>query len=352
MAFDRLEHGFLRQAFYEFEFVFVLRDGFIGLERLVRIHAHGGHLFAEYLLADGFDHLVAVHVHAQVALDRALRLGFGRRQDAGHHVGILGDRVQVRRRAAHVEHDAVADAVVQQLRAFHDRAGGRDDGTVHHVAHVLHARRAGDVILEGILDDLAAGFDVQFVDLGIDVFDIVKRHAALFVEDELHFLLVFDVACVDHGHLQPHGAQHFRVVDGGVAFAVVHAARQQDQVRLDLLDLRQVASAQPSCGHVVDDAARTERRFLRGFRGHVVNQAVDGHLQTAGSGGRGQHLVVFERIDVGLLLQVFDRAGQADAHVALQDGRGRLTLREEHGMVGIQILERVYDCCGGADLGY
>ena len=260
--------------------------------------------------------------------------------------------MQVGGGAADIQNDNIADAVVEQLGAFHNGAGSRDDGAVHHVAHVLHARSPGDVILEGVLDDLAAGLYIQLVDLGIYVFDIVKRHAALLIEDELHFLLIFYVAGIDNGNLQPHGTEHFRVVDGRVSFAVVHASRQKDEVGLDLLDLRQIAAAQFPCGHVVDDAARTQRRFLCCLGRHVVDEAVDGHLQTACRGGSRQHLVVFQRVDAGLFLQIFHSAGQADAHVAFQYGGGRLTLGKEHGVVGVQVFKCVYDGCGGADLGY
>ena len=352
VAFHSLQDCFFREPFHQLNFIFVLGDGLVGLQSLVRVNAHGLHLLAEFLLADGFDHLVAVDVDAQIAFHGPLRLGFGGRQDAGDHVGVLRYGVQVGGSAAYIQHDNVADAVVEQLGAFHDGAGGRDDGPVHHVAHVLHARGPGDVVLEGILDDLAAGLHIELVDLGIYVFDIVKRHAALLVEDELHFLLIFDVAGIDNGYFQSHGPQHFRVVDGRVSFTVVHASRQKDKIRLDLLDLRQVRSAEPSCGHIMDDAPRAERRFLRRLGRHVIDEAVDGHLQTAGCGRSRQHLVVFQGVDARLFLQVFDGAREADAHVAFQDGGGRLTLGKEHRMIGVQIFKGIYNCRGGADLGY
>ncbi len=260
--------------------------------------------------------------------------------------------MQVGGGAADIQNDNIADAVVEQLGAFHNGAGGRDDGTVHHVAHVLHARGPGDVVLEGILDDLAAGLHVELVNLGIYVFDIVKRHAALFVEDELHFLLIFNVAGVDNGNLQSHGTEHFRVVDGRVSFAVVHASCQKDKIGLDLLDLRQIRSSEASCSHVMDDAACAQRRLLGRFRRHVIHEAVDGHLQAAGGGRSRQHLVVLQGVDAGLFLQVFDGAGQADAHVAFQNGSGCLTLGKKHRMVGVQVFKGVYNCRGGADLGY
>ena len=184
-------------------------------------------------------------------------------------------------RTANIDDQAVADAVIQQLRTFHNCARCRDDRTIDHVSDVLHARRLGDVVLEGLLNDLAARFDVQGVDLRIDIIDQIELLSALLIEDQFHFILIFNIAGIHNRGMQSHIADHFGIIDCGIPFAVVHTTRDQNQIWVDFLDSRQIASSQSADCNIVNDAARAKCRFSRRLGGHIINQSVDGHLQAA-----------------------------------------------------------------------
>ena len=145
--------------------------------------------------------------------------------------------------SAYVDGHDLSQAVVQKLRALHYRSRCGDDGSVDHVSHVLHPGRLGDVVLEGRLYDLSAGFHIKLVYLGVNVVHQVEFLAALLIEDQLHLLLVLYVSGIYDGDVKPHGAYHLSVVYGRVSFSVIHASCDQDQVGLDLFDLLEVSAS-------------------------------------------------------------------------------------------------------------
>ena len=138
------------------------------------------------------------------------------------------------------------------------------------------------MLLKSILYNLSTRFYVEVVDLRIYVFYVVKLLSAFLVENQLHLFLILDISRIDDRRLQSQAADFFRIFDGRVPFAVVHAAGDQDQVGIDFLDLCQIGSAQLSGGNVVDDASCAESRLLCRLSRHIVDQTVDRHLQSSG----------------------------------------------------------------------
>ena len=351
MPFDCPQNSFFGQTFDQFKFVFILRDRYISFQCFIQIDVQFFLTFlAQFFFADGLDDFHAVDINAEVALYGPLCLRLRRGQDPGYRVGILRYRMYVGGRAADVDDHAVTDTVIEQLRAFHNSTRRRDDRAVDHVSDVFHARRLGDIIFKGFLNDLAARFNVQSIDLRIDVVDQIQLLSAFLVEDQLHFLLIFNVAGINDRRMQPHIADHFRVVDGRIAFAIVHAAGDQDQIRIDLLDLCQVASSQSAYGNVVDNAAGTEGCLSGRLGRHIVNQSVYGHLQTARCRGCRQHFVIFQTVDVHFFAKVIDRPLQSDADIPFQYRGRRLSLCPENRIFAVQIFERVDNGRCRADL--
>ena len=235
MAFHSLHTGFLRQNLDHLKLVFILGNGYIGLQSLVRVHALGFAHLTEFLFADGLDDLHPVDIQSQVAFYSPLGLRFRRRHDPGYHIGFCRHGMDIRGGASDINNTEITDAVVEQFRALHDRAGCGNDGSIDHITHVLHARCSRDVVFESILNDLPAGFYIQLVDFGIDVLYVVEFLSTLLIEDKFHLLLVLNVASVDHWCLQTQRADLLRVVDCGIPLAIVDAAGNQDQVWLDFL---------------------------------------------------------------------------------------------------------------------
>ena len=253
--------------------------------------------------------------------------------------------MNVCRRAADVDNHHFTNTLMQKLRSLHDRARCWNDRAIDHVAHVFHARCVRDVIFERVLNDFAAGLDVHVIDLRVYILYVVEFLTGLFIENQFHLFLVLDVAGVDDRRLETEAADLLRIVDSCVSFAVVDAACDEDQIRLDLLDLLQIRTSEFAGCDEVDDAAGTQGCFLGGSRCHVVDQAVNCHLQTACRRRGRQHLVIFETVDTHLRAKVVDGALQADSDVAFQHRRRSLPLRPEFRIVAVDILECVYYCC-------
>ncbi len=239
MPLHRFEHRFLRQSFYQLELRFCLRYRHIAGQSFVQIDAHLFAVLAHLFFSDGLDNLHPVDIDAQIPFYGSLRLRFRRNHDSGNLVRLCRYRVKIRGSAAYVQYDQIPEAVVQQLGALHDCARRRDDRAVDHIANMFHSRRIGDVLLKSILYNLSTRFYVEVVDLRIYVFYVVKLLSAFLVENQLHLFLILDISRIDDRRLQSQAADFFRIFDGRVPFAVVHAAGDQDQVGIDFLDLRQ-----------------------------------------------------------------------------------------------------------------
>ena len=260
--------------------------------------------------------------------------------------------MQICCRSAHVQNNEVAQVFIQQLGTFHHRARRGDDGACHHLPDVLHAWSMGDVLFKRILNDLPAGLYVQRVDLGVDILHNVELLPLLLRENQAHLLLILHISGVDDGDFQVHGADHLRIGDRRVPFAVVHAACDQNEVGAYFLDLSQISPAQPSRRNVVENPSRAQGRLPGGLGRHVVYQAVYRHLEAAGGRGCGQHLAVLQGLRSQLAAQVGDCALQADTYISVQYRSGGLALAEIDRTTAVQAVESVYHCCGGADLRY
>ena len=73
------------------------------------------------------------------------------------------------RSSAHVYNHYVAYTVVQELGTLHYCAGSWYYRTVYHISHMFHARRVGDVVLKGFLNNFAAWLHVERIDFRIYV---------------------------------------------------------------------------------------------------------------------------------------------------------------------------------------
>ena len=351
MAFDSSQNRLFRQAFYQLELILRLRDCHIRFQCFLQIDVQLLLTFlAQLFFADGFNDFHAVDVYAEVALYGSLCFRFRRGQNAGNRIGVLGYGVHIGSRTADIDDHTVADAVIQQLRTFHNRSRCRNDRTVYHVSDVLHARRLGDVVLEGLLNDLAARFDVQGVDLRIDIIDQIEFLSAFFIENQFHFILVFNIAGIHNRGMQSHIADHFCIIDCGIPFAVVHTTRDQDQIWVDFLDSRQIASSQSADRNIVNDAARAECRFSRRLGSHIINQSMDGHLQAACRGRGCQHFIIFQTVNVHLPTEIIDSSLQSDTNIAFQHRSRRLSLRPKNRIFAVKVFERIDNGRRRADL--
>ena len=208
-----------------------------------------------------------------------------------------------------------------------------------------------NMLLKGLLNHLPAGLYIQCVDFRIHVFNNIQLLLTV-LENQFDFLLVLDVARIDDRNLQSHAADHLGIVQCGIPLAVIHAARDKNQIRLNFPDLLQVGPAKPSAGHIMNDSARTQRRFLRSLGCHIINQSVHGHLQSAGRGRSRQHLSVFNAAYSFVLTKVVDSALKSDPHISVEYRSRCLTLPPEARMIGIQIRECVDHCRCGSDFRY
>ena len=173
MTFHSFHDCFFCQYLDHFDFIFVLRDRPVSFECLVRIKTRLRSLCAEFFVTDGFDDLHAVDIYAQVAFYRTLGHWFWRGEDACNVIGFAAYGMHVGGRTANVDNHDFADALVQKLRTLHDGAWCRNDRSVDHVTHMLHARCVGDVVFERVLDNLAAWLNIHIVDTRVNVFYII-----------------------------------------------------------------------------------------------------------------------------------------------------------------------------------
>ena len=295
-------------------------------------------LLSEFFGPHHIDDVACVDIAAEVALDGSLGERFGRCQYAGDLLAPGGDGMHVGRRAADVKDDDVADVLVQQHGAFHDGARRGNDAAADHVAHMLHPGGRSDVLFKHPVDNAARRLDVELVELGVHIFRHIDFLAG-FAENQFHLALVLDIAGVNDRGLQPGGRYQLGVIDGGIALAVIGAARDEDEVGLLLTDFFQIAAAQPAGRRHFNNAAGAQRRFARRLDRHVVNQAVYRHAQAAGRRRGGKHLAVFHPIRAERCRQTVGRLPQSDAHVALQHAGGRLPLPQKQGLFQIKRID-------------
>ena len=236
--------------------------------------------FSEFLFADGFDYLHAVYINAKVAFHGSLCLRFRCRQNSRNRVRVFGHCVNICRRTANVDGHNITDAVIKQFRAFHNRARCRDNRPIYHVAHMLHARCLRDIVLKRVLDDLSARLYIQRVNLRINIINKIESLSAFLIKNQFHLFLILNVSGINYRCVQTHVSYHFRVIYRSVSFAVINAARNQDEVRVNFLNLCEVASSQSSDCNVMNDSSRAKRRFSCSLRSHIIYQSVHRHLQT------------------------------------------------------------------------
>ena len=237
--------------------------------------------FSELFFADGFDYLHAVYINAKVAFHGSLCLRFRCRQNSRNRVRVFSHCVNICRRTANVDGHNITDAVIKQFRAFHNRARCRDNRPVYHVAHMLHARGFRDIVFKRVLNNLSARLHIQRVNLRINIVYKVELLSAFLIKNQFHLFLILNVSGINYRCVQTHVSYHFRVVYRSVSFAVINAARNQDEVRVNFLNLCEIASSQSSDCNVMNDSSRAKCRFSRSLSRHIIYQSMHCHLKAA-----------------------------------------------------------------------
>ena len=259
-----------------------------------------------------------VHINAEISFDGTLRLRLRRYHKSCDLIRLHRDRVKIRSGTSHVEHHEIPYAVIKNLCRLHNRSRSRNYRPAYHVANVLHARSLCYMLLKSLLYNLSAWLDIKLIYLRIHVFNYIKLLTAPLIEDQPHLLLIFDVPGINDRRPDVHGAYHLGIVESRFTLAVIYTPRDQNQVRLYLPYLCDIRPAKAPRGHIMDYSSRTECGFLGGLCGHIVNESVYGHLETACRRRSRQHLVIFYFICPLIFAEVIDSTLKSHANVALQ----------------------------------
>ena len=91
-------------------------------------------------------------------------------------------------------------------------------------------------------------------------------------------------------------SQHPGVVEDNLLFAVIHTARQQDDVGVNLPDGFQVGFIQPACRDHLDDGARSQGSLAGCPGSHVLGETVDRHAQAASRRTVDKNLGILEGV--------------------------------------------------------
>ena len=238
--------------------------------------------FSQLFLTDGLDYLHPVYIYAQITLYSSLCLWLRCGKDSCNCIRIFSNRMNVCSSSAYIYGHYIADAVIEQLGTLHYSPRRRDNRSAYHVSDMLHSRCVCDMILKSILNYLAARFNIESIYLWINIVYQVKVLSAFFVKDKLHFVLIFNISCVNHGCFQAHRSYHFSIVYSRISFAIVYTTRDKYQVRVDFLDSGDIASSQFAYGNVVNNSTCTESCFLSSLSRHVVDQTMNCHFKSTG----------------------------------------------------------------------
>ena len=237
--------------------------------------------FSKLFLTDGLNDFHPVYIYAQVSFYGSLGLWLRCGKYSGNCVRILCNGMNVGSRSAYIYGHHISDAVIKQLGTFHYSSRCRNDRSAYHVSHMFHSRCMGDVILKSLLNYLAAWFNIEGINLWINIVYQVEILSAFLVKDKLHFVLIFNISCVYYRCFKAHSSYHLGIVNCGVSFSVIHTACYENQVRVNFLDSGNIASSQSSNGYIVDYSACSQCRFLGCLGRHIVNQTVNCHFKAA-----------------------------------------------------------------------
>ena len=140
----------------------------------------------------------------------------------------------------------------------------------------------GDMIFESFLNYFSARFDIESIYFGIYIIYKVEILTAFFIKYQLHLILIFNITCIYYRRFEAEAPDHFCIVYGRISFSVIHASRNENKVRVDVLNSCKVASSQPSYGNIMNNSSSTQCGFFGCFCRHIIHQSVNGHLEATG----------------------------------------------------------------------
>ncbi len=130
----------------------------------------------------------------------------------------------------------------------------------------------------------------------IDIFDAGEKEAGI-GKDCPYFILNGYIACINQGNGHIQACQFAGIVQDDLALAVIYPSRQQDNIGRNLLGFFQVQSGNWTGGYLMKDGAGSQGGFPGSPSGHVIDQAVDCHLEAAGSAAAGIDMLPFQILD-------------------------------------------------------